>query len=229
MRVAWEEAQRSGKLSARQSARIADMSLLLDVVLKTNTLRWEPAVGAGPTSLARPVEVRPVGQGARRRSAGRRSSAGCSTTHPFPAPLHLPFPRPLAHTAERRRTLSSAGCCASCWACWAATRASSTGPSSKRCERGRWRLVCLPVAAAAAAAAHCPPVHSQAPALLRTPPTYLHPQVLRVVEALPLTPDDMHHTRSAHGSFADLLREMAQSTDFEVRPAACAALLAHCT
>ena len=40
VRAAWDEAQRSGKLSARQSARIADCSLLLDVVLKTNTLRW---------------------------------------------------------------------------------------------------------------------------------------------------------------------------------------------
>ena len=40
IRAAWDEAQRSGKLSARQAARIADMSLLLDVVLKTNTLRW---------------------------------------------------------------------------------------------------------------------------------------------------------------------------------------------
>lgn len=37
-----------------------------------------------------------------------------------------------------------------------------------------------------------------------------------MVESLPLTSDDMHHTRSAHGSFADLLRELAQSTDFEV-------------
>lgn len=39
-----------------------------------------------------------------------------------------------------------------------------------------------------------------------------------MVESLPLTADDMHHTRSAHGSFADLLRELAQSTDFEVGP-----------
>lgn len=43
IRAAWDEAQRSGKLSARQAARIADMSLLLDVVLKTNTLRWVPS------------------------------------------------------------------------------------------------------------------------------------------------------------------------------------------
>lgn len=41
--------------------------------------------------------------------------------------------------------------------------------------------------------------------------------MLRVVESLPLTSDDMHHTRSAHGSFADLLRDLAQSTDFEAR------------
>jgi hypothetical protein len=42
-------------------------------------------------------------------------------------------------------------------------------------------------------------------------------QVLRVVESLPLGSDDVHFTRSAHGSFADLLRELAQSADFEVR------------
>lgn len=47
--------------------------------------------------------------------------------------------------------------------------------------------------------------------------TVLETQMLRVVESLPLTSDDMHHTRSAHGSFADLLRDLAQSTDFEVR------------
>ena len=45
IRAAWDEAQRSGKLSARQAARIADMSLLLDVVLKTNTLRWACCIG----------------------------------------------------------------------------------------------------------------------------------------------------------------------------------------
>eukprot|EP00887_Chlorella_sp_A99_P003835 scaffold11.g3835.t1 len=41
--------------------------------------------------------------------------------------------------------------------------------------------------------------------------------LLRQVEALPFTADDFHHTRSAHGSFADLLRVLTQSTDFEVR------------
>ncbi len=41
-------------------------------------------------------------------------------------------------------------------------------------------------------------------------------QVIRVVESLPCVADDFHFTRSAHGSFADLLREMAQHSDFEV-------------
>lgn len=35
-----EAAQQRGELSPRQRARLADMSLLLDVVLKTNTLRF---------------------------------------------------------------------------------------------------------------------------------------------------------------------------------------------
>lgn len=39
-----------------------------------------------------------------------------------------------------------------------------------------------------------------------------------MVESLPFAADDMHHTRSAHGSFADLLRELAQHSDYEVRP-----------
>ncbi|GAB4814631.1 hypothetical protein N2152v2_001677 [Parachlorella kessleri] len=42
-------------------------------------------------------------------------------------------------------------------------------------------------------------------------------KVIRVVESLPCVADDFHFTRSAHGSFADLLREMAQHSDFEVR------------
>ena len=37
-----------------------------------------------------------------------------------------------------------------------------------------------------------------------------------MVESLPCVADDFHFTRSAHGSFADLLREMAQHSDFEV-------------
>jgi hypothetical protein len=52
VRAAWAEAQRSGQLSARQSARIADTSLLLDVVLKTNTLRWALAAGLLPRRKA---------------------------------------------------------------------------------------------------------------------------------------------------------------------------------
>jgi hypothetical protein len=45
VKAAWAEAQRSGHLSVRQSARIADLSLLLDVVLKTNTLRCAALAG----------------------------------------------------------------------------------------------------------------------------------------------------------------------------------------
>ena len=36
------------------------------------------------------------------------------------------------------------------------------------------------------------------------------------MDGLPFCADDFHHTRSAHGSFADLLRVLTQSTDFEV-------------
>ena len=43
-----------------------------------------------------------------------------------------------------------------------------------------------------------------------------------MVEALPFEPDHMHTTRSAHGSFADLLRELAQHHDYEVRTRAMA-------
>ena len=44
-------------------------------------------------------------------------------------------------------------------------------------------------------------------------------QVFRAVESLPFSADDMHHTRSAHGSFADLLRALTTHTDYEVRAA----------
>lgn len=55
VRAAWDEAQRSGQLSSRQAARIADMSLLLEVVLKTNTLRWAVAApSVHPTSPSFP-------------------------------------------------------------------------------------------------------------------------------------------------------------------------------
>lgn len=67
-------------------------------------------------------------------------------------------------------------------------------------------LACRPTAA---------PGHDMLPDLLSCT-RIVHLQMLRVVESLPLTSDDMHHTRSAHGSFADLLRDLAQSTDFEV-------------
>lgn len=43
-------------------------------------------------------------------------------------------------------------------------------------------------------------------------------KVIRVLEHLPLTPDDLYTVRSAHGTFADLIRRMASSaTDWEVR------------
>jgi SET domain/AWS domain len=45
-------------------------------------------------------------------------------------------------------------------------------------------------------------------------------KVLRVVEALPVQADDVHHTRSAHGSFADLLRTLTTHSDYEVRSSA---------
>ncbi|KAL4422425.1 hypothetical protein ABPG75_008622 [Micractinium tetrahymenae] len=112
VKAAWDEAQRSGQLSARQAARIADMSLLLEVVLKTNTL------------------------------SAKKDFIKCGIL---------------------RQLLGVVG--------------GNTG--------------------------------KQYYAILK--------KVLRVVESLPLTSDDMHHTRSAHGSFADLLRELAQSTDFEIR------------
>ena len=40
-------------------------------------------------------------------------------------------------------------------------------------------------------------------------------QVLRVVEALPLSPDDLHTVTSAQGCFADTLRELVTHTRLE--------------
>ena len=42
-------------------------------------------------------------------------------------------------------------------------------------------------------------------------------KILRVVEALPISADNVYDTRSAHGSFADLLRCLTQHADYEVR------------
>lgn len=43
-------------------------------------------------------------------------------------------------------------------------------------------------------------------------------KVIRVLEHLPITPDDLYTIRSAHGTFADLIRRMASSaSDWEVR------------
>lgn len=42
-------------------------------------------------------------------------------------------------------------------------------------------------------------------------------KVCKVVESLPLTADDLHATRSAHGSFADVLRILTTNGDFDVR------------
>eukprot|EP00955_Chlamydomonas_euryale_P037552 350807-Chlamydomonas_euryale.AAC.1 len=49
-----------------------------------------------------------------------------------------------------------------------------------------------------------------------TPP-HLHTQVLRVVEALPLTADVVYSVRSAHGTFANVLQELSSNADFDVR------------
>lgn len=52
-------------------------------------------------------------------------------------------------------------------------------------------------------------------------------KVLRCCEALPLRPEDVHGTRSAHGSLGDTLRELTQHTDAEVRKRAYGLLKAH--
>ncbi len=41
--------------------------------------------------------------------------------------------------------------------------------------------------------------------------------MLRGVEGLPLTADDVHLTRSAHGTFGDILQLLTFHTDPEVR------------
>ena len=52
-------------------------------------------------------------------------------------------------------------------------------------------------------------------------------KVLRCCEALPLTAEDVHGTRSAHGSLGDMLRELTQHTDGEVRKRSYGLLRAH--
>ncbi|GAX78575.1 hypothetical protein CEUSTIGMA_g6014.t1, partial [Chlamydomonas eustigma] len=42
-------------------------------------------------------------------------------------------------------------------------------------------------------------------------------KILRVVEQLPLSANDIYGVRSAHGTFADLLQELSQNVDFDVR------------
>ena len=41
-------------------------------------------------------------------------------------------------------------------------------------------------------------------------------KMLRAVEALPLTADDVHLTRSAHGTFGDILQLLCCHSDLEV-------------
>lgn len=43
-------------------------------------------------------------------------------------------------------------------------------------------------------------------------------KMLRAVEALPLSADDVHLTRSAHGTFGDILQLLSYHSDLEVRP-----------
>lgn len=45
-------------------------------------------------------------------------------------------------------------------------------------------------------------------------------KMLRAVEALPLSADDVHLTRSAHGTFGDILQLLSYHSDPEVPPAA---------
>ena len=42
--------------------------------------------------------------------------------------------------------------------------------------------------------------------------------MLKTVELLPLSADDLHLTRSAHGTFADVLQRLTQHSEHEVRP-----------
>ena len=43
-------------------------------------------------------------------------------------------------------------------------------------------------------------------------------KMLRAVEALPLSADDVHLTRSAHGTFGDILQLLSYHSDLEVPP-----------
>ena len=43
-------------------------------------------------------------------------------------------------------------------------------------------------------------------------------KMLRAVEALPLSADDIHLTRSAHGTFGDILQLLSYHSDLEVQP-----------
>lgn len=57
-------------------------------------------------------------------------------------------------------------------------------------------------------------------------------KMLRAVEQLPLTADDVHLTRSAHGTFGDILGLLAQHLDVEVPPpppTCCSELPSHTT
>lgn len=49
-------------------------------------------------------------------------------------------------------------------------------------------------------------------------------QVLRVVESLPLTPDDLHTVTSAQGCFADTLRELVTHPYLDASAEVCHAL-----
>ena len=42
-------------------------------------------------------------------------------------------------------------------------------------------------------------------------------KMLRCVDHLPLTPNDIHTASSAHGSFGDVLHQLCKHTDLEVR------------
>lgn len=43
-------------------------------------------------------------------------------------------------------------------------------------------------------------------------------KMLKTVEVLPISADDLHLTRSAHGTFADVLQRLTQHAEPEVRP-----------
>ena len=185
VRAAWDEAQRSGTLSARQSARIADFSLLLEVVLKTNTLRWGSCgrwlLGA---AAVRQRAVLVFADG--RLGVAVRRLCRCRAEHWWWAGVEATCTQALARTTchlrailtppppgatpppggGAARTSSSAASCGSCWAWWAATRASSTARSSKRwarCARPGRVLHLLPATTPACSlstlSAACRPTH----------------------------------------------------------------------